>query len=163
MPDNNMLGKNRERAIPMVCFCDIPLSQIKNHVKYYGYYAIGLDKKWGMKSKISPVLYTYRDSLTGDSLYNGLRKVIELREAAIPKWIALGNLIKFLNFIKPYEGKLWRKDKYIEGTVRFYDEREWRYVPNLRRDKKTMKRSQHFQFQKMILSMTGNEKNTIIN
>ena len=43
-------------AIPMVSFCDIPLSQIHNHIKYYGGYALGLKKEWGRRNKISPII-----------------------------------------------------------------------------------------------------------
>ena len=35
----------------------------------------------------------------------------------------------FLRFIKPYEGKFYRENKYLDNTVKFYDEREWRFTP----------------------------------
>lgn len=40
-PDNPMTGV----AIPMVCFCDIPLLRIGEHCSKYGKFAIGLDKE----------------------------------------------------------------------------------------------------------------------
>ena len=43
-----MASENIDLAIPMVCFCDIPLSQIIDHVDTYGEYAIGLNKDWAM-------------------------------------------------------------------------------------------------------------------
>lgn len=51
-------------GIPMACFCDIPLSQIADHVETYGEYSVGFSKSWGMKNGISPVIYTYSDSYT---------------------------------------------------------------------------------------------------
>ena len=35
--------------VPMICFCDIPLSQINNHIATYGEYGIGMSKEWGKK------------------------------------------------------------------------------------------------------------------
>lgn len=36
----------------------------------------------------------------------------------------------FLRYIKPYEGKFYRNDNYLEHPVKFYEEREWRFVPS---------------------------------
>ena len=50
-------------AIPMVCFCDIPLSQITEHTLKYGEYAIGIKKDWAIKQGVSPILYVHDNSL----------------------------------------------------------------------------------------------------
>jgi len=39
----------------------------------------------------------------------------------------------FISFIKPYEGELWREGGKL-SDIRFYDEREWRFVPTLPND-----------------------------
>lgn len=33
------------KSLPMICFCDMPLSNISDHVEVYGHYAIGFNKK----------------------------------------------------------------------------------------------------------------------
>jgi len=52
-----------ELAIPMVCFCDLPMSQLQRHLAAYGNYGIGLKKEWGRRNGITPVLYLHHDSL----------------------------------------------------------------------------------------------------
>ena len=120
-----------EVAIPMVSFCDIPLSQIKNHIKYYGHYAIGLKKEWGIKRKINPVFYLYKDSATADYIKGIFDTLKHEKDKEISLQPTLLNSINLMQFIKPYEGKLWKNEKYIDESIRFYDEREWRYVPHL--------------------------------
>ena len=45
----DLRGRLYMSAVPMVCFCDIPLSQIGEHIKDYGSYAIGLSKNGLLK------------------------------------------------------------------------------------------------------------------
>jgi hypothetical protein len=119
-----------EHAFPMVCFCDIPLSQIRDHLKY-GYYGIGLKKEWGMQNKITPVLYAYEKSAIAMSIFKLIVKGWELSKKT-ENHEELENIIFYSeylrSFTKPYQGRLWRRDKYVE-QIRFYDEREWRFVP----------------------------------
>lgn len=42
---NENFTKDFHVAIPMICFCDMPLSNISDHVEVYGHYAIGFNKR----------------------------------------------------------------------------------------------------------------------
>jgi hypothetical protein len=119
-----VLGFEREVAIPMVCFCDIPLSQIYNHTEFYGCYALGLRKEWGIRHKINPIIYTYSGSLSATHLSSIINKVRS-------DGSDLDDYINFLSFIKPYKGKLWQDGDYRKEEILFYDEREWRYIPKV--------------------------------
>lgn len=44
-------------GIPMVSFCDIPLTRTKEFTKRYGHHAIGIRKEWAVKNGINPILY----------------------------------------------------------------------------------------------------------
>lgn len=113
-----------EYAIPMVSFCDLPLSLIKNHLNHYGKYGIGLSKAWGIAKGITPVLYIHNNSILL-SLVDELHPLIKTRNAMD---FELSKTI-YTSYVKPYEGTAFRHGEYIK-SVRFYDEREWRYVPN---------------------------------
>lgn len=124
----------REYAMPMVSFCDIPLSQIRKHVGYYGRYAIGLTKEWGIAKNICPVLYTYNNSELSNSIKNIFAKALnqKKREFSITEFqYNINAWIKFNYFVKPYEGYLWRRNKYLDEKIIFYDEREWRFCPDI--------------------------------
>jgi hypothetical protein len=67
----DIFDKENEVLIPMVCFCDIPLSLVSDHTKTYGKFGIGLSKEWGINNKISPVIYTNENSIIAN-LFNKL-------------------------------------------------------------------------------------------
>lgn len=135
----NLLGRQvpedmgYEFAVPMVCFCDLPLSQTATHLSVYGDYGVGMTKAWGTRNGITPVLYLYRESLLTQR-YAEMFKIAAREEPNSPKRNRLSKaLYDFACFIKPYEGDLWRESA-ILSNIRFYNEREWRFVPVLPED-----------------------------
>lgn len=176
-----ILGKdNIELAVPMVCFCDIPLSKVKDHVGKYGSFGIGLTKEWGIREKVSPLIYVNENSATTLGISNAL-SILKAQQDAIrslgallldqnlffkyieasakeqlidqaeltPEQIeqfsrfqksqsigasldeAYFSQLRVVRFTKPYFAGKWRK----WTNVRFYDEREWRYVPDIQQQK----------------------------
>jgi len=119
-------------GIPMVSFCDIPLSLAYNHMANYGNYGIGMSKEWANRNRLNPVLYLRRGSQTTqiiDDVLNSIYKDIKgAREEGV-EVESLTNrynlLLRLFTFTKPFDGP--NKDGEI---TKFYDEREWRYVPD---------------------------------
>lgn len=92
---------------PMVCFCDIPLGGIKAHLSRYGDFGLGIHKSYCKMKKINPVFYIYRAST-----FNHIFPDISLKYATI------------IPYIKRYYGT----NITGKGPLRFYNEREWRYI-----------------------------------
>ena len=114
-------------AFPMVCFCDITLSQLMKHIETYGKYGLGMTKEWGIRKGLNPVIYFNKNS----SMANRLSVVINglVRDTG-PTAQAFREITLY---IKPYEGILYIGDgcEVVDSiNVRFYDEHEWRYVPD---------------------------------
>lgn len=112
-------------AYPIVCFCDIPLSRIREHTDFYGSYGIGLTKEWGLKNKLNPVIYCPNNGLVSEladyiaSTNDGDSEQDEkLREEAF--W-------KLVKLVKPLSGQMIVSGKPVEKD--FYQESEWRYTP----------------------------------
>ena len=119
--------------VPMVCFCDIPLTRIKKHIQDYGSYGIGLTKKWGLKQKISPIIYVDKNSNTVSHIkklteslatldLNYKKRLIQAETVdnlVLDFENVMGELMHIYKYLKPYK----------RGETVFYDEREWRYVP----------------------------------
>jgi hypothetical protein len=114
---------------PMVSFCDIPMSEIKNHIKKYGNYGIGLTKEWAVKNGLNPVLYVAQHSTLSQSYRTAMRHfVIDKNTATKNTTNEAMALLDIIRYMKNYEGPLERKNQSI-ASYRFSDEREWRYVP----------------------------------
>ena len=144
IPWARIIGSQEPRwgiAIPMVCFCDIPLLQTKEHQEHYGSYCIGLNKyaffeQYG--AAINPVFYVSDKSWTKDilpKLVSMKKKMRRLKNSGIPLDASLYYDMLFytreiISLTKPYFGVD------VEGREkRFYDEREWRITFNLDDDK----------------------------
>lgn len=120
-----------EMAYPMVCFCDIPLSKIKKHIGDYGNYGIGMTKNWGYHNNLSPILYATPESRTSANLTKIIKWYFENNSGEeSDNNRKLNRMISdFMMFTKPYERIIIKQGK--KHTKRFYDEREWRWIPEI--------------------------------
>lgn len=111
--------KQREIAIPMVCFCDLPLSQMGEHIKRYGSYGVGLKKDWAAKQSISPVMYESINQTKENAFDSLLKEANRVGDETLLEYIYYFNW-----YIKSYDGYDTTKE-----FIQFYNEREWRYIP----------------------------------
>jgi hypothetical protein len=101
------------------CFCDIPLGKIKAHLNWFGNYGLGIKKSYLKEKGVSPIMYIHNNSnWIVDALIKGGIKNLR----AYPT----------LPFLKRHNGwDFMREDdgSYSKKFRVFYDEREWRFVP----------------------------------
>lgn len=124
------LGEEMEYRIPMVSFCDLKLSDIKNHIENFGFYGIGLNKEWAIENDLNPVWYIPINS--NQTFY--MRHLLENAISLVPQLKDNGKLftntvlvLSIFNYIKNYNGDVERSDGTTIENYRFADEREWRY------------------------------------
>lgn len=117
-----------EFAVPMVSFCDIPLSEVKTHITKYGAYGIGLTKEWAERQKLNPVLYVEKDSFLSRSYLNVYKEyLIDTGKLLSDMDNKEKSIADILRYIKNYQNDLVRGGQ-VYKDYRFSDEREWRYV-----------------------------------
>lgn len=115
--------------VPMVSFCEIPLSRVKDHVSKYGGYGVGLDRSWAIRNRLNPVTYVEKDSNLAASYYSAIKYYFTVfDELDDEKKRELKNFCEFLRYMKPYQGVLRRQGIVKDEDYRFSDECEWRYV-----------------------------------
>jgi len=120
---------------PMVSFCDLRISELKDHMEKYGNYGIGLTKDWANKNGLNPVFYVNKSSPFTRNYIRSMKNMeqhVEKVPGLIGKIMAESSYVDILstyNYIKNYEGDLKRKKGTITKNYRFADEREWRFVP----------------------------------
>ncbi|HAS8438965.1 TPA: DUF3265 domain-containing protein, partial [Vibrio vulnificus] len=124
----NLNGTVIEFCAPMVSFCDIPLSKVKDHIFKYGNYGIGLTKEWAERSGLNPVLYMEKHSvLAGNMRDVAFEALGDGRE--VEEWSShQQQLADIIRYVKNYQDDLKRKDEVLKD-YRFSDEREWRWCP----------------------------------
>ncbi|TDB67123.1 abortive infection system antitoxin AbiGi family protein [Arundinibacter roseus] len=164
--------------IPMVCFCDIPLSLIESHIKIYCFnngekvFGIGMNKDWGINNKLNPVIYINNESYLKQSFdyiediglrmaeleskfqrllsdnekqpeANAVLKILEKSFSSfnvfedrslirirfeLPEFNTDTFLSRIFLFLKPYSGNYFHNGRNVGNHI-YYNEREWRYVP----------------------------------
>lgn len=119
-------GWNQKFAVPMCCFCDIPLAAIKPHMEFYGHYGLGMTKEWAIKKGISPVMYHIRESKMGKNIGNIIKNIQNEDRASAYTQMALMKIYKGVNYRKDANGVFLQKKDYL-----YYNEREWRFVPEM--------------------------------
>jgi Putative abortive phage resistance protein AbiGi, antitoxin len=126
-------GNKFEMAFPMVCFCDLTFDKQSIHKGKFGNYGIGLSKSWGKSKILSPVTYCSEKTLSSISLKLLINLAYELKENLNEnQWNTLNNSLSILMMhFKSYEGFAYNKKTgdFDSEISRFYDEREWRYIP----------------------------------
>ena len=111
-------GKLQHLYIPMVSFCDVPLSHIENPT-VYGNFAVGMNRVWGNSKKLSPVAYYPNDR--DNHLNKYIAKIVgQFNKGGVNET----DFRKLLGYVKPFykckspKGK--RDNNYID--------REWRKI-----------------------------------
>ncbi|MBL7846419.1 MAG: hypothetical protein JNL40_03035 [Cyclobacteriaceae bacterium] len=124
-------SRKLQAGVPMVSFCDLPLSLIGKHIGHYGRYGIGMTMSWGQKKGLNPVLYLSKDSTLAKSLLEIGDSMIRFHQ--IPQEnkeidSAFDNLYAVFQYVKNYVGTFRSKNGKEIKSYKFYDEREWRYI-----------------------------------
>lgn len=107
-------------AYPMVCFTDLPHDKWYLHKKKYGNCVITLTEEWKLRNHLIPVIYLTQNNTLADSLLPICLRMAKMYCEEHPEKKGFENFINMLLvFFKLYQ----------EDDKRYYDEREWRYVP----------------------------------
>ncbi|MCI1171888.1 abortive infection system antitoxin AbiGi family protein [Enterococcus faecalis] len=143
---NLKLGKKNINNVsfPMICFCDIHIHKLKDHVENdpktdsggYGKYGIGLDKEWCEEQGFQPITYLNTKSRAckelGSMMNKGLQNIYEEKDIDEEFFdYVLNNLM----LSKPLSGSMYmgKAEDKNDGMIskNFHDEREWRFLPDV--------------------------------
>lgn len=114
-------GIESQSAYPLVCFCDIPLSRVDEHVDFYGDYGIGVTRDWAQRHGLSPVLYLSEGSIQHQSI----RSIFSANLKSEFYEGSSDDINNLISYIKPISGKMLIAEKFVEKD--FFQENEWRY------------------------------------
>lgn len=112
---------------PMVCFCDIPIGRITEHVDFYGSYGLGMSRDWVIRNGINPIAYYSKASPLSSRFLDALLGASDIKEQN-QEHTMQNCLFTMLAYAKPVFGTI-----FVKGSPQqkdFYLESEWRYVPD---------------------------------
>lgn len=104
-------------SYPMVCFCDIPLTRIGEHVAFYGQYGLGMTKQWTKTNGLNPLIYISPST----SVSTALARLLNCHK------VSLKDINSIISYVKPVERNI--KHDATQIPYQFYQENEWRYIP----------------------------------
>ena len=142
-------------GVPMVSFCDIPLSRIDEFADRYGFCAIGLRKEWADNKAINPVFYAKDPNTleafitmtfiakqlqykarTLDDTFSSVPDFSNAEQSERFEFFLFSKKLKedtlpLFGYVKKYEGERTITDE--DGTKKTvsqnnYIENEWRYI-----------------------------------
>lgn len=117
-------------APPIVCFCNLRLTDmVKKHTDDFGEFGFGFNRRWGQNQGLSPVIYSYPGSNHSDprSTSREFVRFLENVKDENPSEQMKQSMMRFFCFFKLYK----EEDTNQENPI-YYDEREWRFVPEIR-------------------------------
>lgn len=128
---SNEIPINRIFGAPMVSFCDLRLSELRNHMRDYGSYGIGLSKRWAVENGVNPVYYVSAKSGLLKQYIDSMAELFSIMSSSDCEGLnpLYHRLLNFYRYMKNYDAPLYRKGRLIRASHRFANEREWRYVP----------------------------------
>lgn len=130
-------------GIPMVSFCDIPLTRTNDFRSRYGNHAIGLNKQWAVSQGINPIFYIHNKHilyflhdvrLSTESM--GIKLNGSWYQHCTPFSPPINIQAKhtvnqnLYGYVKKYTGKNPKTGK----DQCNYEENEWRYIVHERKD-----------------------------
>ena len=127
-------------AFPMACFCDIPISRIHNHVKFYGDYGIGISKDWALRNGVNPTAYYSLSSPLSDVVLTAIRAGISAKKKDSDSSLQ-DCIFSLLSYAKPITGTMIVAGEPV--SKEFYLENEWRHVPSLTKAHYPVTRSEY--------------------
>ncbi len=149
--------------IPMVSFCNIPIRDVDLYMRY-GNCGIGMSIEWAIKNRISPVIYVHENSpfndlhrrineeLLLDMVYRQFEDIGAQIETAVDRGEVdyhpkpkegHSRLLPIINRITVPTLQFFKnwKVQYQQQEIITYQEREWRYVPDLQDGKRIIESS----------------------
>lgn len=112
-------------AYPMICFCDITIHRLAEHMHTYGEYGIAFSKEWGISRGIQPLQYINHHSILKEDFSRAFALAMKTEsDSPIADF-----LLTKMYYMKPIEGTMPRDG--VDVKKNFTDECEWRYIPDV--------------------------------